>query len=83
MPKPKPLIIFRRHTPDCPHRKDGVRWLKCDCPCHVYGTLPDGRRIRQGLGTRDWSRALRIVDLLDRGEMTIAPVERRTIEAGI
>jgi len=83
MPREKHLTIYRRHTPDCPHVADGVRWLKCECPCWVVGPLPDGRIIRRTLGTRDWSRALRIVDLLDRGEMTVAPVERRSVADGI
>lgn len=84
MAREKHLTIYRRHVPDCKEAAAGVRSTqKCDCPCWVIGPLPDGRMIRRTLGTRDWSRALRIVDLLDRGGMTVAPVERRSLQDGI
>ncbi|MGD0580625.1 MAG: tyrosine-type recombinase/integrase [Bryobacteraceae bacterium] len=78
------LNLFRRHVPECKHAADGVAWLRCDCPIHIYGRLPDGQTIRRGLGTRDWSIAMRKLDLLARGELTVEkPIERHTVAAGI
>ena len=53
------LNLFRRHTPKCPHRRKGREYLKCNCPIHVDGVLPNGERYRDSLKTRDWSRAKR------------------------
>lgn len=53
------LNLFRRHTPKCPHRRKGREYLKCNCPIHVDGVLPNGERYRDSLKTRDWARAKR------------------------
>ena len=50
------LTLWRRHTKNCPHRKDGRKWTKCRCPVWVDGEI-SGERIRQSLKTRDWARA--------------------------
>lgn len=50
------LNIYRRHRKRCKHRHEGRLWRHCDCPIHVDGFL-GGRRIRQTLGTRNWTRA--------------------------
>jgi len=78
------LNLFRRHVPECKHAAEGARWLKCDCPIHIYGRLPSGETIRRGLATRDWNIAMRKLDLLARGELTVEkPVERHTVADGI
>ena len=50
------LNIHRRHRKRCKHRHEGRLWRHCDCPIHLDGFL-NGRRIRQTLGTRNWTRA--------------------------
>ncbi len=57
---PAMLGLWRRHTPKCPHRKKGRKYLKCKCPIWVDGEL-HGKRFRRSAGVRDWQRALRKV----------------------
>lgn len=50
------LTLYRRHSEDCPHAKDGRRYRRCKCPLWCDGTL-SGRLVRKSLGLRDWQRA--------------------------
>ncbi len=50
------MIPYRRHNPDCPHKSEGRRWIRCKCQIWVQGTL-DGEPIRESLGTRVWAKA--------------------------
>jgi site-specific recombinase XerD len=52
------LNLYRRHTPDCPHRDKGIGYTKCGCPIWVYGEVQGGV-IRESMKTRDWGRANR------------------------
>lgn len=54
------LNLWRRHTPNCKHRKKGRNHVGCNCPIWVDGTL-HGKRFRRSAGGRDWQRALRKV----------------------
>jgi site-specific recombinase XerD len=53
------LSLWRRHTPDCPHREKGRAHMKCSCPIWADGELRPGKRFRKSLSTRDWQRAIR------------------------
>ncbi len=53
------LLIYRRHRKRCKHRVKGRLWRYCECPIHIDGFL-GGRRLRQTLGTRNWTRAKEI-----------------------
>jgi len=50
------LTVYRRHRKGCPHREDGRRYRRCQCPIWVDGFLA-GREIRKSLDHRDWTRA--------------------------
>ncbi len=50
------LSLWRRHTKDCKHRKEGRRFTKCSCPVWCDGEVA-GRRVRKSLDTRNWARA--------------------------
>lgn len=54
------LLLYRRHTKRCPHKREGVQYTKCACPLYADGYV-DGRRIRHSLKTRAWARAERLV----------------------
>jgi integrase/recombinase XerD len=54
------LDINRRHRRRCKHRHEGRQYRHCDCPIHVDGFL-GGRRIRNALRTRNWTRAKEMV----------------------
>jgi len=51
------LTIWRRHTPQCPHRRKGREYLKCDCPLWADGYVNGKRTLRQSLKTCDMARA--------------------------
>ncbi|MFB3777139.1 MAG: tyrosine-type recombinase/integrase, partial [Bryobacteraceae bacterium] len=53
-----PLSLYRRHTPECPHRAKGIGYTRCSCPIWVYGEV-EGGVIRESMKTRDWARANR------------------------
>jgi len=48
------LVLFRRHSPRCPHvERDQNR-----CKCRIWFDWNiEGKRIRKPIGTRDWQRA--------------------------
>jgi integrase/recombinase XerD len=50
------LIIYRRHRRACPHRSQGRKYRRCQCPIWADGFL-GGQEIRKSLGLRDWTRA--------------------------
>ena len=54
------LGIFRRHLKHCNHRKEGRKYLRCNCPVWVDGHL-GGEEIHRSLGTVEWLKAQQIV----------------------
>jgi len=52
------FTLFRRHESKCPHRKQGRRYIKCQCPIWCDGQFA-GKRVRKSMDTRDWARASR------------------------
>jgi len=65
------MIIWRRHTSDCPHRRKGRAHLKCSCPLWADGYTDGRRTFRQSLNTRDYARAVKRAAALDQPD---APV---------
>jgi integrase/recombinase XerD len=66
---PDMLDLYRRHVPDCPNFEKGSHATNCQCPIWAYGTVPTQhgeRRIRQAMKLRDWSRAVRRADQMER-----------------
>jgi integrase len=59
------LSLYRRHIKKCPHRREGREHSKCSCPIWCDGEL-NGERCRKTLKTRDWQRALRLAERLER-----------------
>jgi hypothetical protein len=59
------LILWRRHLQKCTHRAKGREYTKCSCPIWCDGDL-NGERYRQSLKTRDWQRAIRLAERLER-----------------
>lgn len=74
------LDLYRRHTETCPHRDKGHGWTKCECPIWCYGEL-NGRRIRQSLKLRDWSRAVKRIDKWEAAPAAAAPAT--TLKASV
>jgi len=54
------LAIYRRHRTTCPHRSEGRRYRRCQCPIWVDGSLT-GQDIRKSLHTADWQKAQNFV----------------------
>jgi integrase/recombinase XerD len=52
------LNLYRRHTPNCPHRSKGQNYTRCSCPIWCDGEL-NGKRYRKSVGLRDWARAVK------------------------
>jgi integrase/recombinase XerD len=48
------LVIYRRHSPNCPHKSRDQN--RCRCRIWLDWNI-DGRRIAKPIGTRDWQRA--------------------------
>ena len=77
-----PLSIYRRHNPKHCTSTDSQ---KCSskrkpCPIWIYGTLPDGRQIRESMGTRDWAKAEELKkDWEENGAEPKPPAGRTTI----
>ena len=66
---PDMLNLYRRHVPDCPNFDKGVHATNCRCPIWCYGSIPTqhGERIiRRSMKLRDWSRAVRRADQMER-----------------
>ncbi len=63
------LNLWRRHTPNCPHRAKGRDYCKCQCPIWTDGEL-NGKRYRRGLKVKDWQRAIRKLAILESPEST-------------
>src|SRR5580692_3493431 len=59
------MLIWRRHTPKCPHRDRGREFLKCSCPLWADGYSNGKRALRVSLKTRDLSRAIKRASDLD------------------
>ena len=59
------LTLWRRHLNKCIHRTKGREYTKCSCPIWCDGDL-NGERHRQSLKTRDWQRAIRLAERLER-----------------
>jgi len=66
---PDMLDLYRRHAPGCPNAEKGSHATACRCPIWCYGTVPTQhgeRRIRRSMKLRDWSRAVRRADQVER-----------------
>lgn len=61
------LALYRRHRPECPHRRRGANYIACECPVWVDGRL-DGGRYRRSMGTPDWPEAQRRLNAILYGE---------------
>ena len=63
-----PIVLtpYRRHTLACPHAGKGQQFTLCDCPIWCDGSL-NGARYRRSLGTSNWDRALRRIQILEAG----------------
>jgi len=59
------LNLYRRHLPGCTHRAKGREYMKCSCPIWCDGLL-NGKRCLRSLKTRDWQRAIRLAERLER-----------------
>ena len=59
------LELYRRHTTKCRHREKGRGFTKCNCPIWVDGEL-NGRRFRRSVGLRNWSRAVKRLELWEK-----------------
>jgi len=59
------LNLYRRHVRTCPGRAKGQEFTKCSCPIWCDGEL-DRRRFRRSLKTRDWQRAIRLAERIER-----------------
>jgi len=60
------LTPHRRHVSSCPHASKGWNYTLCNCPVWCDGKL-GGRRCVRSLGTNDWDRALRRIQILEKG----------------
>jgi len=66
------VILYRRHLRTCKHRHKGQHYTGCGCPIWCYGVV--GRRhVRESLGLRDWKRALKRLDSLEKDGDTREP----------
>jgi len=69
------MLIFRRHTPECPHKAKGREHLKCSCPLWADGTL-NGKRHLKSLKTRDMARAVRrAADIESPNAPVLVPIQ--------
>ncbi len=59
------MLIWRRHTPDCPHSGKGRDFTKCTCPLWADGYTDGRRTLRVSLKTRDMARAVKHAAALD------------------
>ena len=50
------LVLWRRHTKDCPHKHEGRDYSKCRCSIWIDWRV-SGKRVRKPLGLRDWQAA--------------------------
>lgn len=70
------MLIWRRHTPQCPHRQKGREFLKCSCPLWADGYSNGKRTHRVSLKTRDMTRALkRAADLETPGAPVLVEIK--------
>ena len=60
------LTLHRLHLKVCPFRVKGWNYTLCNCPIWADGKL-NGERFKRSLGTNQWDRALRRVEILERG----------------
>lgn len=59
------MLIWRRHTKQCPHRHKGRDFTKCNCPLWADGYEQGKRTLRVSLKTRDYARAIKRAATLD------------------
>jgi site-specific recombinase XerD len=74
------LAVYRRHTAECPGKRQGRSYTKCGCPLWVNGTH-HGEPIDQSLGTRDMQEALRQVQLLEDPHTPLLKPVSEAVEA--
>jgi integrase/recombinase XerD len=76
---PDMLNLYRRHVPGCQNADKGTHATNCRCPIWCYGSVPTSageRIIRRSLKLRDWGRAVRRADQMERKpEVFIEPVK--------
>lgn len=65
------MLIWRRHTPACPHRDKGRDFLKCSCPLWADGYSNGRRTLRVSLKTREYARAIKRAAALDSPDAVI------------
>ncbi len=54
------LTAYRRHLKSCPHKHQGRKYRRCECPVYVDGML-NGEEIRQSLDTRNWTKGQTLI----------------------
>jgi integrase/recombinase XerD len=67
------LDLYRRHSDDCPHAKEGRNWNRCRCPIWCAGEIDD-RPLRKSVKTRDWARAARRIEQWEREPQKVSAV---------
>jgi integrase/recombinase XerD len=66
------LDLYRRHVRSCPQKPLGRGFTRCNCPVWVDGSHPDtGKRVQRSVGTRDWSRAVKLLERWDSDNSAI------------
>lgn len=77
------LRIVRRHQKSCPltSEADPNCPSKVKCPIHVKGIGPDGKMVRESLGTRNWALAAQELLRREAGEKKEDPPV--TVEAAV
>jgi integrase/recombinase XerD len=64
-----PVIVYTRHTKQCPHMEKGGDFRRCRCPKWMYGDIPGkGSRARVSAKTRSWEQAERRARSIDDGD---------------
>ena len=66
------LKLYRRHNRACPVQDTRV-WRNCECPVWVQGRL-DGKPIQKSMKTRNWERAVALVNAMERVSSTSGQV---------
>lgn len=80
------IIIYVRHSADCPHKHEGEDYPSCRCRKHIRWTM-NGKRFRRKAGTRSWKAAQETVQRLvaelvksDEPEKVVARSTGKTLQ---
>jgi integrase len=68
------MVIYRRHLKSCPHRREGRRYWRCNCPFGFDATV-DGRRTNKSTGLSDRNAAQDFADRWINGDSETAKTE--------